>query len=421
MLGAAATLTGCVIETTGPTASELYRLIDAHCQSATRCGCAWAVTDEDACTSELEARWKDRLSEGVARNLTYDATCFAAMTTRIEEYGCYWADGEMPLCESFCAPLHGDQPEGEPCQADAEEDGLVSNCAQGLYCLDGRCAAPCAALSGRREGETCANEMSGPYDDCATGLLCSWASGKCEAAPGLGDACVDGECAEGLYCYWDSNVCVSAAGLGQPCLDVPCAEGLTCAWETNRCVQPPGEGQPCFDSPCADDLFCDYSSGNGICRGYAAEGEDCWNLPCEEELWCNENNRCTAPPTEGQPCLLGFVCAEGLACDPIQQLCVAPPAEGQPCPAGECADGAWCDTATDPNGICTARRAIDEPCAGHRQCESNYCPNGFCWATPLEGDGCEGTGVCAGGLVCNGTTCEPTPTRGPAACSYGGW
>jgi hypothetical protein len=421
MLGVAAMLGGCVIESTGPTATELYRLIDAHCHSAVRCGCAFAVTGEDACTTALEARWKQRLSDGLRRELHYDAACFAAMTERIEEYGCYWANGPTPLCESFCAPLHGERAEGEPCAADAGDDGLVSDCAQGLYCLDGTCTAPCVALTGRQQGQTCAAEGGEPFDDCAPGLFCSWASGRCEPAPGLGQACSGGECADDLQCSWQTRTCVPAAGLGDTCYDLPCAADLACDWETDRCVARPGLGEPCRGTPCDLDLYCDWSSGSGVCRRYAAEGESCWGTPCEAELLCNEGNVCQSPPGEGQPCLFGFVCTEGLVCAPLEGLCMPPPAEGQPCPAGECADGAWCDTSTDPDGICTARRANDEPCTGHRQCQSGYCPNGFCWPLPLEGDGCQGAGICGGGLVCNGTTCEPTLARGPAACSYGGW
>ena len=65
--------------------------------------------------------------------------------------------------------------------------------------------------------------------------------------------------------------------------------------------------------------------------------------------------------------------------------------------------------------------SLGASCLTNQQCQSGYCPNGFCWALPLEGDACDGSDVCGGGLVCNGTTCEPTVTQGPAACTYRGW
>jgi hypothetical protein len=423
-MGAVASLDACVIEGgPGPTATELYRLIDAHCASATTCGCAWAVTDEDACATELEARWKTRLAAALDRGLRYDAECFAAITTQIEDWRCYWPGGDTPLCESYCAPLHGDRAEGDSCQGDGDADGLVSDCAQGLYCLDGTCTAPCAALGGRREGEPCGNEILGPYDDCAGGLHCSWVTGQCEPEPTVGDPCLEGNCGADLYCSWQTNTCVTAAGAGQPCIDVPCIDGLVCDWQSNTCFAGAGEGQSCNERQCAEGLSCEWSEGDGnaYCRTYATEGQDCSQRQCADLLWCGDSNVCVTAPTEGEPCLFGSLCDDELVCDFVQNLCVAPPPEGQPCASGTCAEGSWCDTAVVPEGICAPRLALDEMCAGHRQCESGYCPNGFCWPLPLEGDACTGAGVCAGGLVCNGTTCEPTLTRAPAACSYAGW
>lgn len=415
----------CVIEGgPGPTATELYRLIDAHCESATRCSCAFTEGSTQACKEELEARWHQRLLLARDHGLHYDAACMDELVAQIEQYECYWPGGESPLCQRFCSPLHGDRAEGEACQALRDEDGLVSDCAQGLYCADGECMAPCRALGGRQRGEACASEALGPFDDCAAGLWCSWSSGVCEAPPGLGASCFDGSCAEGLYCRWETNTCVQASGAGGPCREASCAEGLYCDYGADACRPAGGVGADCWDLPCADDLYCAYSefSGTAQCRAYAGEGEDCREVPCEEPLVCDEANVCAPAPEAGEPCAFGFLCATGLVCDLEDTSCALPPEEGEPCPEGTCAGRAWCDT-SDPLGVgvCTARRALDEPCAGHRQCESNYCPNGFCWPAPLEGDDCQGTGACAPGLVCNGSTCEPTKSRAPAACSYPGW
>jgi hypothetical protein len=377
----------------GPTATELYALIDLHCSSATACGCAWAVVEEDACVPELETRWKARLSEAQRRELRYDAECFASLSAQIDQWRCYWPGGDIPLCDGFCAPFHGDRAEGDDCEGD---DALVSDCAQGLVCREGTCTAPCAALDGRQQGEVCGNELQGNYDDCAAGLWCSW-SGICEVAPAAGDPCFEGNCGDELYCDWNTSTCVARPGEGELCWDTPCADGLYCDWQTK--AEPP------------------------YCRRFAQEGEPCDQRECADELWCIDGLRCVAAPEEGEPCLFGSVCADGIVCQLESGLCVAPPEEGQPCVENTCASGSWCDTAMDPTGvgICAPRLANDEMCSGHRQCQSGYCPNGFCWPVPLEGEGCEGAGLCAGGLVCNGTTCEPTLTRAPAACIYPGW
>lgn len=389
-LGVLATLAACVIDDSGPTSTELYRLIDTHCSSATACDCTWTQADEDTCTVELEARWKARLSEGQRRELQYDAECLASLTTQIEDRDCYWPGGASPLCESFCAVFHGDRAEGERCEGN---DHLVSDCAQGLLCQEGTCTAPCAALGGRQRGEPCANDMFGEYDDCAAGLWCSWSSGLCERQATQGQPCSSGECGEGLTCRWQTGTCEAAAGAGQSCDENECAAGLYCEW-----------------------------LGNGAyCQPYAEEGDNCYQRSCADELWCNENDRCVPAPAAGQPCLWGSVCADQTLCDFATSTCVALPELDEPCVQSTCATGSWCDTADVPEGICAARVANDEMCAGHRQCQSNYCPNGFCWARPGDGESCEGAGVCAEGLVCNGTTCEPTITRAPATCSYPGW
>lgn len=420
VLGSAATLASCVIESGGPTATELYRLIDAHCERAAVCQCTWALAD-DACTPELEARWKERLSEAQRRELHYDAECFTTIISQIETHGCYWPGGEAPLCERYCAPFHGDRAEGESCEGD---DALVSDCAAGLVCAQGTCTSPCAALGGRQQGETCSSELLGPYDDCAGGLFCSWSTGACEVAPTAGEACLDGSCGLDLYCDWNTNRCVTAAGPGEPCADVPCIDDHFCDWQSNRCVAAPGEGESCFEYSCADGLYCFWQEqdGTAVCRRLAGLGEGCsGNVPCADQLWCDElTNVCVTAPGEDAACLYGYLCAEGLVCGEVG-TCVTPPGEGEPCILGSCDEDTWCDTSVVPTPLCAARRANDEVCSGHRQCESGYCPNGYCWPLPVAGESCEGTNACAGGLVCNGTTCEPTLTRAPAACSYPAW
>src|SRR5690606_16017485 len=107
---ATAALQACVLyDQEGPTSTQLYALIDAHCRSATECGCGFAGPDPDTCVPELEARWKVRAEQAQQRGLRYDAACLAGLTAEIESYGCYWPGGPSPLCETFRAVLHGDR------------------------------------------------------------------------------------------------------------------------------------------------------------------------------------------------------------------------------------------------------------------------------------------------------------------------
>lgn len=387
---ATAALQACVLyDQEGPTSTQLYALIDAHCRSATECGCGFAGPDPDTCVPELEARWKVRAEQAQQRGLRYDAACLAGLTAEIESYGCYWPGGPSPLCENFCAVFHGDRAEGDACEGD---DPLASDCAQGLTCQDGTCVPPCAALLGRGQGEPCGNELWGQYDDCAPGLWCSW-SGQCEPTAELDQPCLDSECGPGLHCYWQTGTCVAAPTEGQRCDELPCAEGLSCRWENDQ----------------------------SRCLPLAAEGESCSERSCAEGLWCDSSERCATAPGAGQPCLRGSICDDDSTCDFEVGVCLARPEAGAPCALGSCARGAWCDLSVDPEGLCMPPQPLGGACAGHSQCESRYCPNGFCGSPPQEGESCEATRVCAPGLVCNGTTCETTLTRAPAACSYPGW
>jgi len=376
----------------GPPAAELRAMIDDHCESVAACACAAGVV-EQGCADELTARWDERRAMAERMGLSYDAECFAALTAEVEEYACFWPGGASPLCASYCAVFHGEEEVGDACEGDAQ----ASDCAQGLTCSEGTCADPCMVLSGRGQGEACAQPDFGlEFDDCAQGLTCSWETGTCQPQ----------------------------ATEGQSCRGTTCAPGLVCDWQTDTCQLASVEGQACFDRPCAEDHYCEWvDEGSQVCRAYATEGQSCFDRPCAEDLWCSDGDVCRPPPSEGEPCLFGSICGTGLVCSAFDVgVCVAPPEAGAPCGAqGECATGAWCDTQEVPTGVCALAQPVGETCAGHRQCESNYCPNGFCWAAPLEGEDCTGSNVCAAGLVCNGTICEATTSRAPAVCSYPGW
>ncbi len=381
----------------GPGQTEVRALVDDHCGSVAACACAGELVEE-GCADDLDARWEERRVMAQNSGLTYDAECFAALTTQIQDYDCYWPGGTSPLCESFCAVFHGDKAVGESCGA---YDNQASDCAQGLVCSEGACAEPCAVLVGRGHNERCAQpEFGQVFDDCA----------------------------EGLFCSWDTGICLTLAQQGESCRTKACAPGLDCSWQTDTCEIAATEGESCNNRPCAQGHYCEWVEDGGIegqqvCRAYAQSGESCQGRPCDDELWCGDGDRCIAAPGEGQPCLFSSICEEGLVCTDFDAgTCVAPPEAGAPCVQNECATGSWCETTPDdPVGVCAVAQPTGEMCSGHRQCQSNYCPNGFCWEAPLAGESCAGANVCAPGLVCNGEICEGTTTRAPAVCSYPGW
>lgn len=391
-LGLSLVLTvGCIDHDERPDPAELRGLIETHCERAEACSCD-AGNVAATCSDDLTDRWNTRVREGEERGLTFDSECFATLSADVENTACEWINNSEQLCTRYCAVYYGVLQAGDACSS---FDSLVSNCAQGLTCSDGVCAEPCAALSGRTEGEPCATQDVGRYDDCAIGLSCDNQTGVCTALSVEGDLCSGGnDCGLDLVCDQDSQRCVAAPGEGERCDFGVCADGLDCAWQ---------------------------SDDQRYCQARALEGEPCTERRCSEELICNQASTCQVRPSAGSPCVYGE-CALGATCDFETDLCRELPLEGEPCLFNDCDFGLWCQsTSDDPEGTCRAPIATGEMCSGHSQCASGFCPNGFCWPRALEGDDCSDGTTCGVGLVCNGFICEPTPSRAPAVCTYAGW
>lgn len=372
--------------------AAIEAFVATRCERAAACDCAGVVGTE-ACVEADTAAWEARVAAGEERGLTRDAACMNDNLAALEDAACRWpsvalVDGQH-LCSTFCALYFGERQAGEACEA---YDALVSDCAQGLLCDAGVCADPCGVLTGLPIGQTCGTEMVGAYEECTEGSFCDWTSSACRATASLGDDCSNVACDDTLWCNWETNRCATVAGLGESCAT---------------------------DGRCQDDLYCDYASGTPTCQTLRLEGESCASVPCAEGLSCN-GVVCLAPAPAGQPCA-GGLCAEGALCNWDVDVCEGAPGIGAACLFGECGSEAFCDTSTDPNGICAAIQADGQACTGHAQCDSGYCPRGYCEARPAEGEDCSVLQICARGLVCNGTTCQPTSYRGPAACVYPGW
>jgi hypothetical protein len=258
-------------------------------------------------------------------------------------------------------------------------------------------------FTGLSAGEVCranVNGMSFDLDRCADGLTCSTQTDRCAIAAQLGESCTANDCAAELYCDYSQQTyaCQPRRAAGESCSNGEgCLDGLYCRWD-------------------------DFGK-SAMCAPYSQEGQPCGGGAdqCDPDLECDWNNYvCRAPGTLGQSC--DFVgCEEGLQCD-LNSVCSGLPTLGQPCPLGSCADDSWCDTATDPvNPFCAPVAADGEPCTGHNRCASGYCPAGYCLPRPALGEDCTELFVCAAGLACDGATCKPSPTKGPAMCVYDGW
>ncbi|MEM7156789.1 MAG: Dickkopf N-terminal cysteine-rich domain-containing protein [Myxococcota bacterium] len=377
-----------------PSASAVEDLIADHCEQVAACSCEFGTTPS-SCDTELSDLWEHRLRLGDEQELTYDAECFDSIAADIQQQGCGWiVDGSARVCDRFCAIYHGERALGDSCES---FDALVSDCEQGLLCSAGNCVTPCSSLGGRAQGETCSNTELGIgfFDDCADGLYCSFDTGRCQTASTEGQFCGISDCVPGLWCDRSQDLCVPVRAEGESCIN---------------------------HEECGNDMLCRWSEtgDNRSCVSQVAIGQSCANNPCEDGLLCS-NDVCRSVPLAGEQCI-GGNCAAGATCDFQTDRCVALPVVGETCLFGTCAPGSWClASADDPEGTCNEPILTGEMCSGHNQCDSGYCPNGFCWPLGGEGDDCENGGLCTEGLVCNGLTCELSPTRTPAVCSYPGW
>lgn len=365
-----------------PALADLQAIAAAQCQAAIDCDCP-GRGDLDTCMTEQDATWRARQVAGRADGLTYDPSCAADLAAAIEAQGCSApGTGAAHPCTSYCAPFHGERELGASC---TRFDDLVSDCAQGLTCVDGACREPCQVFTGLRVGEVCSDPASGEsLDRCAEGLYCDE---RCKPLAGPGESC--GACVEDYYCSYDG--------------------------QTTRCLERADEGESCDLASCKPGLFCDYD-GAFQCRALANAGESCSDRPCVDGLACN--GTCRPPVGEGESCAEA-ACRDGLLCDYATTItCVAPPSAGSPCISDRCEASAVCDFETY---TCRLGAVEGDPCTGHAQCQSRYCPAGRCAELPAIGESCEGTLRCAIGASCDGRVCRPSPTHGPAVCVYQGW
>lgn len=153
-------------------------------------------------------------------------------------------------------------------------------------------------------------------------------------------------------------------------------------------------------------------------QGRQVAGAECLHdYECIEDHYCGVDRKCKAYPVVGQSCEQDGICASTAYCDSVetadgsyQQLCVAKKAAGVGCNnASECLAGLLCFQNPNPVvgdeffGICTARRAVGEPCDQNAICESNRCLPGMC----NDGSGeCYTDADCGGYCEMSGGSCS---------------
>jgi len=329
-------------------ASWCDRWGEAWCAFQVRCGLSVSA---EACRRALETEcpgaWLPALQE--QGTVEFDAGQAAACLHALATLDCqqWWAEyrearDPFPQCR---AALQGRTGAGGSCSWTLE-------CPEHAWCDLAVCPGTCHSFPG--EGDPC--DLDRPCDPLRA--ICR--NGTCAALPGPGEPCPEGWCVPPLLC--EAGTCVRPVGPGEACRPSSggCLEGLVCIEQgpgQGRCRTPGDVGTPCFRS-----LECGDPEGmrplvcvSGRCREAPGPGEPCPDLVCTA-AWCDAaapTPLCNALPREGEACIQGLLCGEGLWCR--QGRCVAKSPDGSVC------EGPWqCLSGRCVAGTC--RSPTDLPC-----------------------------------------------------------
>lgn len=198
--------------------------------------------------------------------------------------------------------------------------------------------------------------------------------------------------------------------VGEEC-DGPweCKEGLRCAdfGIAGVCALRAKEGESCFsDGECADQLVCNYEEG--LCRPGALAGQAC----------------AFSDPANPVPGTESIRCAEGLSCDPNNNVCVGGfCSPGAPCfdvfDDSDCPESYYCvgNFVTAPS--CQLPGAQGAPCSKPDDCTTGFCNpvDETCGNLLGMGENCFGHDECASGF-CSGGQCQPSVGPGQACDSF---
>lgn len=214
--------------------------------------------------------------------------------------------------------------------------------------------------------------------DCAGGLLCDTAAGRCvqcltgAQCPAMGDVCMGHRCVAGTRCTSSRTcmglVCETTRGVCVECLmDVDCTGGTVC--RGNACVTPP---RMCRSSRECTDQVCD--TARSVCV-------DCLtDVDCPTGQYCGADNLCRA-----QACV-----PNATSCVDVTHVRVC-----------DARGTATADRACGATEVCSMNRCQMRVCApGERSCgsarETRLCnPDGLGYTTT----------ACTGTLTCSGGTC----------------
>lgn len=262
------------------------------------------------------------------------------------------------------------------------------------------------------------------YGTCTTDLECEGTAtqGACMASKCIDGSCIIEPASDGTECATDSlagNACVlsTLCDKGQ-CValdeitcpsDDSCTEGI-CNASTGICeyfALPNCESAP----PCNYDMDCVGKIAVEPCQTSLCEDGFCivGGLMEDETL-------CFVDEWEGNPCILGGHCLEGV-CDPLVTLCD----DADPCTIDSCSiDAGGCISLEDEEACGEERgRPSGTPCGPDTPCEAGTCEEGICVSTCLDGTSCPEGSYCDMNGDCMALFAMGMPCDEDAQCATG--
>lgn len=326
----------------------IVRLWAARCREAVRCPPPHGSTTSHTAAPSRIAYWCHPATQWASPAVALGSTCDPADWLVLPELArrclAAWEDG----CESDFRPDRG------LCShVFARPPGRVDHCwargcPVGERCYSsGRCAEP------RDVGEPCTPSLD-LAAECADGLVCDPAAGRCTRFVSRGAGCGVGQyCRPPAVCM--DGRCQDFGATDEPCVfEHGCADGNACIThgDTARCVVLGRAGERCTSCDGAADCLAPCGPGlrcmDGSCAPAILPGGACMvGAECPDAFRC-ESGRCVANPVDGQRCDAAVPCARGRC---ISGRCRAL-MSGEPCdpdaaPLGECAASLNCEPLDD--------------------------------------------------------------------------
>ncbi len=138
----------------------------------------------------------------------------------------------------------------------------------------------------------------------------AWKSFKCEGCADLNESTLWTYCCNRDDHYSNGTHCQAKGKNPSPTFDTQgsCLNANE-SCEAQKCDSNSNVQSVPYDS-CCYPMMCE----NGLCVGYSGKGQQFISAPCGDGLLCSKYKQCEPCPKEGETCVDGDKCCDGLAC-----------------------------------------------------------------------------------------------------------